>query len=81
MFVASLAVLYTLYGILTVVRLWKRGNRRDAIVLIVFSAVVLGYFSPLAGKAIPTPQSLYAPLIKPISESVKSILNIQEEVR
>lgn len=80
MLILTICALYMWYGIRITVNLWKQRNRRDAIVLVLLSVIIICYFIPAVGEIMPTAESLNTYIFKPISGYVQEVLNVKPEV-
>jgi hypothetical protein len=65
------------YGIQNFFRFWKQQEKSDAIVLLMLYGIITCYCFPIISRYLPTVESLYTIIYKPVSNWALGLLNIK----
>ncbi|OAS15084.1 hypothetical protein A8708_22400 [Paenibacillus oryzisoli] len=67
------------YGIQQFLHLRKKKNNLDAIVMLLLTAVIMGYCMPFGDYTLPTVESFYTKLYKSVSDYMLEQLKVNKE--
>ena len=74
-----ICVLSLCYGIKQFLDLRKQKKNLDAIAMLLISAVIIGYCNPIGNYSLPTVESLYTTIYKPVSAYMLEQLQVNKE--
>lgn len=79
MITAFVCIANLFYGFGQTIRMWKKRQKAEAVLLLVLTLFMTGYFIPATASYWPTVQKVHQALYKPISDYVIRILQIHVE--
>ncbi|MCZ8515290.1 hypothetical protein O9H85_23330 [Paenibacillus filicis] len=79
MITALVCIANLFYGLRQTIRMWKKRQKAEAVLLLVLTLFITGYFVPATAAYWPTVQKVNRALFQPLSDYVLHLLQIHVE--